>query len=88
MTIITAVAVATIAFGHNDGQTPQDTGRQKPPRQYSALYNQGTGDTPRAPQPHPSVSYPITFDTPKPRPKQPTPTVSYPIDFSTIESNR
>ncbi|MEU8794564.1 hypothetical protein [Streptomyces sp. NPDC048643] len=88
MTIITVVALATIAFGHNGDHSPQNTGRQEPPRQYPALYNQSTGDTPRGPQPHSTVSYPITFDTPKPRTKRPTSTVSYPIDFSTLEGNR
>ncbi|MET7746018.1 hypothetical protein [Streptomyces sp. NPDC005385] len=88
MTIITAVALAAMAFGHNGGPAVQDTEPRKAPGQYPVLFSENSGHAPRGAEPHPTVSYPIKFDSPKAQVKQPAPTVSYPIDFSTLGSSR
>jgi hypothetical protein len=88
MTIFTAVALAVVAFGHNGSQTPRNTSPQNSPGQYPVLFNQGTGHTPRRTEPHPTVSYPIKFDTPKRTVTRPKSAVSYPIDLSTLGSDR
>ncbi|MFD6297229.1 hypothetical protein ACFWFU_20710 [Streptomyces sp. NPDC060235] len=88
MTIVAAVAVAVVAFGHNGGQAAQDSKPQKAPGQYPVLFSENSGRSPRGSEPRPTVSYPIKFDSPKVKVKRPAPTVSYPIDFSTLGSSR
>ncbi|OQQ13113.1 hypothetical protein B0675_39475 [Streptomyces sp. M41(2017)] len=88
MTIVAAVAVAVVAFGHNGGQAAQDTEPRKAPGQYPVLFSENSGRSPRGAEPRPTVSYPIKFDSPKVMVKRPAPAVSYPIDFSTLGSSR
>lgn len=88
MAIVTVVALAAVAFGHNGGQAAQDSGPRKSRGQDPVVFSESGGRAPRGAEPRPTVSYPIKFDTPKTTVKRPTPTVSYPIDFSALGSGR
>ncbi|GGY11983.1 hypothetical protein GCM10010358_75470 [Streptomyces minutiscleroticus] len=91
MTIVAAAALAVVGFGNTSTQAGHATSPRPgtgPDVTYPIRFDQADDHAPKVSVPRPTVSYPITFDTPKTKPPAPQPSVSYPIDFSTMGTTR